>query len=129
MSKVLFRKPTPAESRELLEIYLKLTEHLVRDCGLSLSFLSDAAGFADAKRRPNTPQRTISSDSLLAPPEAAIVLGLAEKTLANYRTSGAGPTFVKTGSRIRYRYSDLTSFIDQGRRKSTSQVAGDEVRA
>lgn len=38
----------------------------------------------------------------LTPAAVADALGLTVKTLANWRSNGEGPSFVKIGSRVRY---------------------------
>lgn len=78
-------------------------------------------------RKPKRPRkRTVSlkygSDDLLTPDKAADVLNLSVKTLANMRSSGGGPLFVKLANRtIRYRYCDLKTFIANGVKQNTSQ--------
>lgn len=54
--------------------------------------------------------------------ETASYLHLAEGTLANWRTQGKGPAFVRIGSKICYRDEDLEAFITDGCRRSTSQT-------
>ena len=71
-------------------------------------------------------KRTVSPkynpDDLLTPDKAAKVLNLSIKTLANMRSAGGGPLFVKLANRtIRYRYCDLKTFIANGIKQSTSQ--------
>ncbi len=58
----------------------------------------------------------------IAPLEAAKRLGLQESTLANLRWSGKGPRFVKVGGRVRYRLSDLATWLDEQTRSSTSDA-------
>ncbi len=60
-------------------------------------------------------------DELLLAVEAAQVLGISVKTLANWRWKGAGPSFNKIGGAIRYQVADLKSFIETRQRTSTSQ--------
>lgn len=50
---------------------------------------------------------------------AADVLQLNERTLENWRTYGRGPRYVKIGGRVRYRVSDLLSYLDESTRQST----------
>lgn len=53
---------------------------------------------------------------MLSEREAAAWLGLAVKTLQNWRWAGRGPGFIKLGpsrSPVRYRLSDLRAFVDQ----------------
>ncbi len=59
-------------------------------------------------------------DDLLGNPEAARILGVSEGCLNKWRVYGQGPRFVKLGRRIRYRRSDLNTFIDDRIRASTS---------
>ncbi len=54
------------------------------------------------------------------PRDAARVLGLAEKTLANWRAAAFGPPYVKYGSRngpVRYVLSELVAWRDAHRRR------------
>ncbi len=58
---------------------------------------------------------------VLRTPDAAQYLGLTASTLEKMRLSGNGPPFVRLGARaVGYTIGDLDSFIDAGRRKSTS---------
>ena len=54
--------------------------------------------------------------------EASRVLGLSVKTLRRWRWLGRGLRFVKIGSAVRYDLADLASFIEAGRRKSTTDT-------
>jgi len=56
----------------------------------------------------------------LPPEEAARRLGVEASTLANWRWSGRGPSYVKAGGRVRYRLSDLAEWLDGQTRASTS---------
>lgn len=59
--------------------------------------------------------------TLIKPADAARVLGVSIKTLANWRSSGTtGPRYVRVGSRIFYTQRDLATFVEQGSRLSTS---------
>ena len=51
---------------------------------------------------------------------AAAFLGLSVSTLAKWRVSGKGPKFVKLGSRVGYRISDLEDWLEAQTRVSTS---------
>ena len=51
--------------------------------------------------------------------QAARLLGLAPKTLARYRCTGAGPVFCRFGNRVRYRREDLDDWAETRRRAST----------
>jgi hypothetical protein len=59
----------------------------------------------------------------LTPPDAAAHLKRTEKTLAQWRSQGRGPAYLKTGGRILYRRSDLDAWLDSCRRTSTAQKA------
>jgi hypothetical protein len=73
-----------------------------------------------SSKRTRTPQ--YNSDELLTPDKAAKVLSLSVKTLANMRSAGSGPIFIKMANRtIRYRYSDLKIFIANSVKRNTSQ--------
>lgn len=58
-------------------------------------------------------ERTIDANALLNEAKAAEVLGLAKGTLNIWRHEGKGPRYVKLGSAIRYKYSDLLDYINQ----------------
>jgi hypothetical protein len=61
---------------------------------------------------------------LLQPPAAAEYLGgVVVGTLAKWRCFGEGPEYVKIGSRVFYEQSALDSFIEERRRRSTSEAA------
>lgn len=64
----------------------------------------------------------ILPDGRMDAKNAAIYLGLAEKTLAMMRCQGTGPEFVKRG-RIFYRRQDLDKWIEErSGLKSTAQA-------
>lgn len=53
------------------------------------------------------------ADKLLTRHEAAAILGIAPQTLASWACTGRyGLPFVKIGSLVRYRLSDLNAFIE-----------------
>lgn len=59
--------------------------------------------------------RTWSENDLIPPKEAAVILGgqikpLALSTLAYWRGTGTGPSFIRVGNSVRYRYADLLAF-------------------
>lgn len=47
----------------------------------------------------------------LTPGQLAQVLGISPGTLANYRSAGTGPRFVKVGPLVRYRPADVERWI------------------
>jgi hypothetical protein len=52
-------------------------------------------------------------EKLYTPKEAPAVVGLKEKTLAEYRRLGIGPEFIRCGSRIFYPESSLLKFLSE----------------
>ena len=62
-------------------------------------------------------------DVILTEVQAAELLGnISPKTLQAWRVSGRGPVFIKVGRLVRYRMADLENFLNQNRRRSTSDV-------
>lgn len=57
---------------------------------------------------------------LLNVPEAAKYLRLAPQTLAKMRTEGTSPPFIKVGRRVLYDLAEIDRWLDQRRRRSTS---------
>lgn len=53
----------------------------------------------------------LGSDPLLDELQAAKLLNLSTRTLQAWRVIGAGPAFVRAGRAIRYRHSDLLSWV------------------
>lgn len=69
---------------------------------------------------PSTASPAIET-KLLSPRRVASLLGISEKTLANWRCSGTqGLPHTKIGSRIFYRSSDVHAFILNNSKQSTS---------
>jgi excisionase family DNA binding protein len=63
-----------------------------------------------------------NSFDFLTTPQVAEILGLAENTLEIWRhRGGIGPKFLKFGRAVRYRRSDLESWINSQTRTSTHQ--------
>lgn len=60
---------------------------------------------------------------LLPPHKAAGAIGAVEGTLANWRTQGTGPKFIKVGRRVYYDPADICAWRDANRYSSTSEVA------
>jgi hypothetical protein len=61
---------------------------------------------------------------LLSIEEAAAILGVSESSLNKWRGQGAGPQFIKAGSRVVYDQGDLHKFIAASRRRSTAVKGG-----
>lgn len=58
--------------------------------------------------------------------EAASMLGVSPRTLANWRTQGIGPAFVRVGavhSRTLYRVDDLHTWLNANRVETTASKA------
>lgn len=54
-------------------------------------------------------------EPLATPGEVAAFLGgdFSEKTLANWRSAGKGPKFVKVGGLVRYRWPEVNAWLDE----------------
>lgn len=116
--------PTNNPTSTFEQSYLRLTEHLVREYGLSLGFLTSGSTKPSkklpCKQRLTAP--TYQPDHLLTPEQAAAVLGLRPKTLANWRVQGVEKLpFRRIGGAVRYQYGDLLGFIETRKRENTSQ--------
>jgi excisionase family DNA binding protein len=51
-------------------------------------------------------------DVLATPDEVADVLGVPEHTLAQWRSKGKGPDYIKVGRHVRYRWSAVNEWLD-----------------
>lgn len=110
-------------STEISAAYIKLTEHLVRQYGLSLGVL-----MGPTKRKPQTAKAvmpsplTFSPETLLSSEQASEILGLSLATLANWRWLGTPYLpYKKIGRLVRYQAGDLNAFIERQKRQNTSQ--------
>ncbi|MBX8800715.1 helix-turn-helix domain-containing protein [Pseudochrobactrum asaccharolyticum] len=111
-------KTNTSKSQKLEKAYLTLTELLVRRCGMSLSIL--------ASGKSSAPSPSYQATDLLNCTQAAEVLGLSVKTLANWRVSGQHELpYRRIGGAIRYQYADLQAFADSHKRLNTSQSKGE----
>jgi len=52
--------------------------------------------------------------------QAAKILDVTKSTLESWRCRGGGPPFIKYGRAIRYRESDLQTFIESRLQRNTS---------
>lgn len=64
-----------------------------------------------------------SLNRLLTEDEAAPLCGTLPKTLANWRSLGIGPKFIKSGRLVRYDPDDIQEWKSANRYSSTSQAA------
>lgn len=60
-----------------------------------------------------------TDERLVAPSVVANHLGVSEGQLAQMRYLGTGPVFIKVGSRVRYRMSDVAGWLDDNTRTQT----------
>lgn len=68
------------------------------------------------------------NSTLLTTTEAARLLGVSKAFLERDRWAGARIPFIKVGSRaVRYRMTDLESYLDRQTRHSTSDMGGRHV--
>ena len=65
----------------------------------------------------------LDMDTLLTTPEVAGHLGVAEITVRKWRTHGNGPRFIRCGGNIRYRATDIESWVTSRTVSSTSEAA------
>lgn len=63
-------------------------------------------------------------EKLLSESEAAPRVGVKPKTLANWRTLGLGPKFIRAGRLIAYDPADIEAWKDTRRVSSTSEKVG-----
>jgi hypothetical protein len=61
-------------------------------------------------------------ETLLTPMEAAAILKVKTNTLAKWRVTGEGPSFIHVGRSVRYSAREIARFIDRQTRHSTSEV-------
>jgi excisionase family DNA binding protein len=54
----------------------------------------------------------MTNEKYLTPSEAASYLRTSKSTLAKRRMQGSGPPFVRIGRAVRYRLSDLDTWMD-----------------
>lgn len=67
-------------------------------------------------------QDSKTPEQLLHESEAATLLAVSPRTLRNWRCLGHGPSYIKISGRcIRYRQSDLLSFIEANSRQHSSE--------
>lgn len=62
-------------------------------------------------------------NGMMTTAKAAEYLGLSVNTLNRWRWDGRGPRYLKLGSAVRYRLSDLDAFIEAAERNHTSAGA------
>lgn len=65
-----------------------------------------------------TPKPTVADD-ITTPDEVAPALKTTLMGLAQMRYRGTGPKFIKRGSRVLYRWSDVSAYLDGQTRERT----------
>lgn len=63
----------------------------------------------------------VTRDELATVDEVAEWLRTTKPQLANWRYRGNGPRFVKVGSRVLYRRSDVTAWLDENTKTRTDE--------
>ena len=67
-------------------------------------------------------------DRLLNEKEVEQLYGISKRWLQKRRCIGGGPVFIKIGKSVRYRISDIESYLQAHRRISTSDPGDEAVR-
>lgn len=67
---------------------------------------------------------TDDADGLLTTEEAAERLGITADRMAQWRSRGQGPAYIKHKGFVRYRASDLTAWLDANRVDPTASAEG-----
>ena len=65
---------------------------------------------------------SFSGVATMSTKEAARFLGISHRTLEDWRLKGTGPTFIKWGRTVRYRWSDLWDFLGGEGYRNTGEV-------
>jgi predicted DNA-binding transcriptional regulator AlpA len=63
------------------------------------------------------PHPLAASDGLMDSKATAAFLGLADQSLAQWRSMGIGPDWIKVGFSVRYRRSDLEAWLESRTRR------------
>lgn len=103
---------------ELQQLLMNVTETASKASGLGVHELLPAYYPSE----PTSPVKNYAPDELIDTKHAAAFLGLAAKTLENWRTAGKGPQHRKIGGRCFYRVKDLARYSKSKTRSSTSQA-------
>ena len=69
-----------------------------------------------------------ATNRLITEVQAADLLGLSVKTLRRWRWAGHPPRFIKLGGAVRYDMTDLSAFMESGRRTSTSDPGPEAIQ-
>lgn len=63
-------------------------------------------------KKTDTQQHPVELNPLLNEHEAAKYLGMSVMTMRDWRNKSRGPVYVKLGTAVRYRASDLKAFVE-----------------
>ncbi|HCJ70404.1 helix-turn-helix transcriptional regulator [Agrobacterium pusense] len=67
-------------------------------------------------------QENVHDASMMRTIDAAAFVGLSPSTLTKLRLTGGGPLYLKLGKTVVYDRSDLKTWLDSKRRRSTSAI-------
>jgi predicted DNA-binding transcriptional regulator AlpA len=70
----------------------------------------------------NDKKYDLETEKFLSERELAQLLNIKSETLRNWRWDGKGPIYIKIGTNVRYRMSDINDFINKRVRTSTSDT-------
>lgn len=74
------------------------------------------------------PLEQVPLESALTEEQAARVIGVAVKTMRNWRVKGIGPPWVAVGPKlVRYRPQDLRAYQEANLRRSTSRAQASDT--
>ena len=68
-------------------------------------------------------------EELYTTKQVAKVLGFAPKTLSNQRILGTGLPFIKIGNAVRYKSSDIETYIEENTHDHTGMVKANSINA
>jgi len=67
-------------------------------------------------------------EKLFKTEQVAKILGFATKTLSNQRVLGTGLPFIKIGNAVRYKKSDIETYIEENTHDHTGMVKVNSIR-
>lgn len=70
----------------------------------------------------NDKKYDLETERFLSERELAQLLNIKSETLRNWRWDRKGPIYIKIGTNVRYRMSDINDFINKRVRTSTSDT-------
>lgn len=109
---------TTAANADIRAALLKIALASAKACRVDVAELLPVYGVSPIDR---VSTAIFSADSMVSTVDAARILGVAPKTLENWRVIGKGPQFRRIGRRCLYRVEELHLFAEQNAFTSTSQ--------